>query len=165
MRVLQWFAEELKAVLAATLYFAIWFLIVLLLKRLMLEDYGIEFGDLSMAVILAVVTGKVVVVLRKAPLRQRHGFLEVLLRTALYTLATVVLLVAEKAFSLRDEAGGFAAALSSVFEHADMPRIWATVICVGLAFVGYTSFDVLRREIGGVRIRDAFFARHMPERQ
>lgn len=148
MQIVRWLRHELRAVLIATLYFGACFLIFMVLKQLMLEGYGIAFSGLSTALLLALVTAKVVVVLDKAPLEHRIGLVEVAVRTTLYTAAALILLLVEKAFSAREEAGGFFSALSSVFEHPEMPHVWAAVICIGVAFAGYAAFTVLRREIG-----------------
>jgi hypothetical protein len=156
MKLLIWFRHEIAAVILATFYFSACFLVVELLKYLILEGYGIAFTGVTTAVVLALVTAKVVVLLGKAPLGHRIGLVEVALRTALYTAAALGLMLLEKAFSTREAAGGFAPALRSVLEHPEMPRIWVAVICVGFAFAGYTAFAVLRREIGAPPLAQAF---------
>lgn len=156
MRAFHWLRHELTAVLAATVYFGACFSVVLVLKRLMLESYQIEFMDFSIAIVLALVTAKVVVILDKVPLKVEPGAAEVLLRTGLYTLTALVLLVLERAISTRDQFGGVAAALASMGGHPDMPRVWATTICVGLAFAGYVAAAVLKREIGADRLSSIF---------
>lgn len=164
MAVLRWLREEFRTVLLAALYFAAFFFIVLLLKQLLLEGYGIAFTGLSTALLLALVTAKVVVVLDKAPLRHRVGVIEVVVRAALYTAASLALLLVEKAFSSRQAAGGFVEALRHVFEHPDMPEIWATVLCLALAFVGYVAFAVARRELGAAALAAAFLGTPGPRR-
>jgi len=170
MRILHWLAEELKAVVLAGLYFAAFFLLVLLLKRLLLEGYGIAFTAFSTAIVLALVTAKVVVVLDKAPLRHPIGLVEILARTAVYSGLALVLLLVEKAFSSREAAGGFAPALRSILQHPELPQVWATVICVAVAFAGYATFAVIRREVGAERLRAALLgdaasrARELPRR-
>jgi hypothetical protein len=156
MKILIWLRHELVTVLLATLYFSGCFLVAELLKFLVLEDYGIAVTGITTALVLALVTAKVVVLLGKAPLGHRIGLVEVALRSFLYTAAALGLMLLEKAFSTREAAGGFAPALRSVLEHPEMPRIWAAVICVGFAFAGYTAFAVLRREIGAPPLAQAF---------
>lgn len=159
MTVVRWLSEELRAVLLAGLYFAAFFFVVLLLKALLLEGYGIAFTAFSLALVLALVTAKVVVVLDRAPLGHRIGLLEVALRTSLYTATALALLLVEKAFASREAAGGFVPALRNVFRHPDMPQIWATLLCLAIAFAGYVAFAVARRRLGDACLAAAFLGR------
>jgi len=162
MRFLHWLGHELKALLAATLYFLACFLAIMTLKTLLLAQYGIAFSGLTTALVGALVTAKVVIVLDNVQpgfLRRLPQAADVALRTAAYTLATLLLLLVEHAFEIRGESGGFGPAVASVFEHRDTHKVWATVIGVGLAFLGYNAFAVLRRAFGARRIMGAFFAR------
>jgi hypothetical protein len=161
MKVLHWLIEEAKALLAVTLYFTACFMVVMLLKQLLLAEYGIAFSGLATAIIVALVTAKVVIVLQKVPLthwlRSQPPVVDVLVRTALYTLATVVALLLEKALEARSEHGGFAASLANILEHRDVAQVWATTICVGLAFLAFNAFGIIRREVGGRRLWRMFF--------
>lgn len=162
MRFLHWLGHEVKTLVAVTLYFLACFIVIMVLKKLLLAQYGIAFSGLSTAVIGALVTAKVVIVLDKVRLgrlRRLPGAVDVAVRTGLYTFATLLLLLAERAFEARGEQGGFLAAAAAVFEHRDVHRVWATTIGVGLAFLAYNAFAVLRREIGGKRVVAMFFAR------
>lgn len=162
-KVRQWIREEVKILLAVTLYFTACFTLVMVLKQLLLAEYGIAFRGLTTAIIVALVTAKVVIVLQKVPLtywlRSQPPVAEVLARTLLYTLATVVALLLEKAFEARSEHGGFAAALGNVLAHRDVAQVWATTICVGLAFMVYNAFQVIRQGVGERRLRRMFFSR------
>lgn len=158
MRLLHWLMNELTSFLAAALYFGACFLVVVLLKKLMLEDYDIAFGNYLSVALLALVTAKVAVLLEGVSFGRRIGLIEVLLRTGVYSLAALVLLVIEHAASTRGEAGGFTAALVGAFHHPDAPRIWATMICIMLAFAAYSAFAVLRRELGTRRLASVFLS-------
>src|SRR6516164_9695850 len=82
--------KELRAVLVTTLYFAFCFGLLVLLKRLYLAEYQIEFRGLSLALVGALVAAKVVLVLEHVSLgqwiRAHPVMLEVVLRTLLYML-------------------------------------------------------------------------------
>ena len=168
MRFFHWLFEEIRLVLAATLYFAACFIVIMILKQLLLAQYGIEFRGITTAILIALVTAKVLVVLRKVPLsrwfRHHAPVLELLARTALYTFATLLALLLEKAFEVHADYGGYVRAVSEVFEHRDMPQIWATIICLGLAFLAYNAFGILLREIGSTRLLHIFFARPAAQR-
>lgn len=158
MRFLHWLLHEIRALFFATVFFGIFFLAILFLKGLMLEEYDITFTGYASALLLALVTAKVVVVLGKVSFGRQIGIIEVLLRTVVYSFAAFVLMVAEHVLATRAEAGGLGPALRGAFQHADAPHIWATLICVSLAFAAYTAFTVLCREVGADRVAAAYLS-------
>lgn len=163
MKIVHWLIEEVKSLAIVTLYFAICFLVVMLLKQLLLAEYGIRFSGLTTAIVVALVTAKVVVVLRKVPLSRIYegqpAIVDVIARTLLYTFATLLALLLERAFEGRAEHGGFLNSLTTVFEHRETSRVWATTLCVGLAFAGYHAFGVFYNALGPQEVRRLFFRR------
>jgi len=152
-----------KSLAIVTLYFAICFITVMLLKQLLLAEYGIAFSGLTTAIVVALVTAKVVVLLRKVPLSRLYAgqpaIIDVVARTLLYTLATLLALLLERAFEGRAEHGGFLSSLATVFEHRETSRVWATTLCVGLAFAAYNAFGVFFNALGPQEVRRIFFRR------
>ena len=55
--------KEIKALWLLTIYFAVWFGMLVLVKRLLLAQYQIEFRGASLALVGALVTAKVVIVM------------------------------------------------------------------------------------------------------
>jgi len=166
MKVLHWLVEEGKAVAIVTLYFAACFAVIMLLKQLWLAEYGIEFSGIATALLAALVTAKVVIILDHVPLlrslQASPGIVEVVARSAVYTLGVLAVLLLEKAFEARAEQGGLLTALANVFKHRDMPKIWATAIAVGLSFLAYNVFETIRRAIGDRRMVELFLSRKAP---
>jgi hypothetical protein len=163
MKVLHWLVHEIRAILTAMLFFLTCFAVVVVLKNLMLEQYEVTAATSVRVVMLAFVTAKVVVLFERVSVGRQIGAVEVLLRTALYSLAAFALLLLEHGISERKEAGGFFAALSKAFQHPDMPIIWATLICVTLAFLVWAAFAVLRRSFGRDRIIAAYLSPPPPQ--
>jgi hypothetical protein len=93
-----------------------------------------------------------VLILEHVPLggwqRNQPVLMETILRTILYALGTFVVILLEKAFESRHEQGGFGLALMSVFQHRDMPHVWANTICVGGALLFYNLLSALNRQLG-----------------
>jgi hypothetical protein len=52
------------------------------------------------------------------------------------------------------------AAWANIFDHPDMPKMWATTIAVGLSFLAYNAFGVIRRAIGAKRMGELFLSRN-----
>jgi len=159
--------EEIREVGLVALYFAFWFVALMLLKRLVLAEYDIKVGGLSLALIGALIVAKVVVILEHAPLgrwiRHRPAAVDVAARTLLYTLGVFVVLLIEKAFDSRHEAGGFGAALVNVFQHRDIHHVWAGTIGVGGALLSFNVLSVVRRHLGEGELSRLLFAAPLQE--
>lgn len=168
MSVLQKLKDEIKALALATFYFGSWIAVLIVLKKLILAEYQIEFHGLSLALVGTLVLAKVVLLLEHVPLgawtRTRPVWVNVVLRTLLYALGVAVALVLEKAFDIRHEQGGLGPALFAVFHHPETPHVWANAICLTGALLGYNILFVFRRHLGeGGLIR--LFASPLPEDQ
>lgn len=152
MSAMQKLKEEIRAMLLLTLYFVVWLGIMVVLKKLILAEYDIEFKGLSVALMGALVLAKVVLILEHVSLggwiRNRPALLDIVLRTILYTLGVFVVMLIEKAFEGRHEHGGFVPALISLFQSADGYHIMANVICLSGALLFYNMVSVLRRHLG-----------------
>lgn len=144
--------NELRSLLEAMLYFGMWVGGLLLVKSLILDEYHISFNGWSAALVGVLVLAKVVLILEHVPLgawvRKQPAWCDVLLRTVLYVVGVFVVMILEKAFEGRHEQGGFGSALAGIFEHADMPHIWANTICISGALLGYNILAVIRRHLG-----------------
>lgn len=144
--------NEIRQVGLVTLYFAVWFGMLILLKELILAEYQVEFHRLSMALVGALVVAKVVLVLEHVPLgtwvRKQPALFDVVLRTALYALGVLVVILIEKAFDARHEYGGFVSSLANVFQHVDIYHVWANTICIVGALLVFNLFSVVHRRLG-----------------
>lgn len=144
--------DEIRTVMLTTLYFVVCIGILVALKVLILAQYQIEFGSLSVVFIGALILAKVVLVLEHVPLggltRGKPAWVDVVCRTIMYAAGVFVVLLLEKAFEGRHEAGGFGAALLEVFQQAEMYHVWANVIALSAALLGYNALSVLRDHLG-----------------
>lgn len=154
--------HELKSVILVTLFFAAWLGVLMLLKVLILEDYHIRFGGFSMVLVGALVLGKVVLILEHVSLgswlRKHPVIVEILLRTLVYALGTLVVLLLEKSFESRHDHGGILPALANVFSHRDMPHVWTNAICLTGALFFYNSLSVLNRHLGSGGLAGVFLS-------
>lgn len=154
--------HELKAVILVTLFFAAWLGVFMALKVLILEDYQIRFGSVSAVLIGALVLAKVVLILEHVSLgewlRSQPELVNVGLRTLLYALGALVVMLLEKAFESRHEQGGFGLALMNVFQHRDMPHVWANAICVSGALLFYNLLSSLNRHLGAGGLARVFLS-------
>ncbi len=111
-----------------------------------------------MALIGALIVAKVILVLEHVPLGSWVGkqpvYVDILLRTILYALGILVILIFEKAFDARQEYGGFETSLKQVFNHADIYHVWANTICIFGALLTFNLLSLIRIRLGkGVLFR------------
>ena len=163
----QKFRHEIWLVAATTLYFAAWFGALMVLKTLVLAEYQIGFHGVPMMLVASLIVAKVVLVLEYVPLgawiRKQPALVDVVLRTTLYALGVVVVLLVEKAFEARHDYGGFGASLTQVLRHAEIHHVWANAICVTGALLGFNALAVLRRRLGEGRLSDMFLRPYADE--
>jgi hypothetical protein len=144
--------QELKTLALVFLYFACWLGILFLIKHLVLAEYHIEFSGVSGALIGALVLSKVVMILEFVPLgkwlQHTPAWVDVVVRTLLYSLGVLVVLLLEKAFEGRHEYGGFSTSLAALFDHPDLYHVWLNLIVVSGALFVYNLLSVINRYIG-----------------
>jgi hypothetical protein len=154
--------KEIKDIGIAALYFGCWLGVLLLLKSLLLAEYRIAFHGWSLAVVGALVLSKVVLVLEHVSLgawvRTRPAWVEVKLRTVMYSLGVAVVLLLEKGFESRHEYGGFAPALRQLIQQADVHHVLANTLCLSGALLGYNALSVVRRYLGEGGLLRIFFS-------
>src|SRR5262249_2519918 len=118
---------------------------------------------LSLALIGALIVAKVVLVLEHVSLGEwinRHpAAVDVAVRTLFYAIGVLIVLLLEKAFESRHEAGGFGPALLHVFQHRAIPRVWANTVLVACALLVFNVLAVLRRQLGEDSLFRSFLAR------
>jgi hypothetical protein len=155
-------AEEARSIALGTVFFAAWFLVLMALKTLVLEEYRIRFSGVAAALVGALVAAKVVALLRHVtllgPIERGPAWLWVVARTALYTLGVLVAATLERAFETRAEHGGFGAAFAMLVDDPHWPHLLAATLGAGLAMLVYNTIEVIRRHVGGDALRRMFAA-------
>ncbi|MGD8476702.1 MAG: hypothetical protein PVI98_06130 [Burkholderiales bacterium] len=144
--------KEVVSVITLTLYFACWIGVLVLLKYLVLAEYQIAANNLTVALVGALILAKVVLVLEHVQLgsqvRRLPAWVDVLLRTVLYSLAVFLVVVLEKSFEARHDYGGFSAAISELFRQTNAIHIWTNTICLSAALLSYNMLSVVRKHLG-----------------
>lgn len=153
MNIMQKLKEEILKVAQLTLYFGVWIGTLMLLKKLILAEYQIEFYGLSAALLGALILAKVVLVLEHVSLpwswvRKQPALIDVILRTILYMVGVFVVMLIEKSFEGRNAHDGFFPSMLSVFENAEGYKLLANVICITGALFFYNVFSALSRVFG-----------------
>lgn len=159
--------REVKAVGAVTLYFLFCFGVILVLKKLFLADYNIEFYALWVAVVSALIAAKIVVVLDHTRAGTRFDMSQMLItavayKTLVYGSVAFALLLAEHLFHAYRASGSLGAALAEVWATRDGNVILAKAICVALTFAGYHFYAGIDRRLGEGTLRRLLSSRRDP---
>lgn len=140
--------RELKTLVLAIVYFATCFWLILVLEKLFLAEYHIRFAHLSIALVIAIVVAKVVLILDHLPLLRalhRHVIaVEITIRTLVYSGICMAALVIEKSLESRYKHESFASAVTHFLEREDLNQILATALCVTITLLGYNLFAILK---------------------
>ena len=158
--------KELRSLVIAFVYFSIWIGGLVLVKKLILDEYHVAFVGWSKALLGALILSKVVLLMEPIPLgtweKTRPAWAGIMVRTLLYSLGVLLVMLLEKGLDGRHESGGFVAALKALATHADIYHIWANTICMCGALFIYNTLDVIRENLGpGGLLR--IFTSPMPE--
>jgi hypothetical protein len=154
-------AEELKEVGLVTAFFAVAFGVLMLLKELMLAEYDITISGFTTVLISALILAKVVVILMHVKLggwvERRPAIVGVGLRTSLYSFGVLVIMLLEKSFETRHEAGGFGPALKGVLWHSEIHHVWVSAICTTCSILVYCALSAISTHLGKGGLRRVFF--------
>jgi hypothetical protein len=152
MRVQQRIKQEIKELVVAAIYFGCWIGALLSIKFLILAEYRIAFTGWSIVFVGALILSKVVLLLEHVSLgawvRAQPAWVEVILRTILYTLGAALVLIIEKGIEGRHEYGGIFQALQRMYQHENLHHVWANTICISGALLGYNMLSVIQRSLG-----------------
>jgi hypothetical protein len=140
--------QELKVTALTAFSFAVWLVVLILLKHLLLAQYEIRVIGLSVALFWAVVTAKLMVRLKHALIGSEPAVLDGLLRIAVYTGCVVAALILEMGFEVREAYTGFLPAVAKVIEYPDRHQITVNAIWMAVAVLGFELLRTLRRQLG-----------------
>ena len=157
--------HEFRQILPPTIFFFIGFNLILFTKRLILEDYLIQFTGFFLATVSALVIGKVVLVAEMMPLLRRFDgeplAKPVLFKTVVYTLLVLVARLLE-AF-VHYVAGGGAVGRGGFIEEQlgsfSWHRFIATQMWIFVLFLVYVTANEINQLLGDGELFKIFFTR------
>lgn len=154
--------RELREIGLLTLYFLICFSFFLLLKKLLLEEYNMSLYVFHAAIVGALITAKVVVILEKTSFGSRFQdsrlAIHVLWRTLLYTGAVFIVTLIEQFVDVYLDHGNLEKTVENLFTGKDLDHYLALNLAVALSFLIYNTASELDRRIGRGAIRRLLFS-------
>jgi len=162
-RIATFIVKELKEVLPPTLFFAVGFCFIELTTQLILDDYLVRFANYMVAVGVALVVGKAVLVANLLPFLRRFDtaplIWPVLLKTVVYTVVVFLVRVLERLLEYWLGGGGTSAIPDYVSTHFVWHRFAANQLWIFVLFLIYTSISELSMRLGHGELFRLFFGR------
>ena len=153
--------RELLEVVPPAIFFFVAFNVILFCKKLMLEQYGIEFSGFVNATIGALVVGKVVLIADRIPFINKFPdkplIYNVVWKTLIYIVVAFIVRFLEFFIPLWRQYRNLSLAADHLWNETTWPHFWAIQIwLLGLFFL-YVSFRELARTLGEEKFLQMFF--------
>jgi hypothetical protein len=159
-KVLRIIKHEFLEVLPPAIFFFVAFNVITITKRLMLEQYGIEFFGFVTATVGALIVAKVVLLADNIPFINKYPdkplIYNVVWKTVIYVLVALVVRWFEFLFPLWWKYRKLSVATERLWEEISWPHFWAIHIWLVFLFFVYVSFRELARTIGEERFIKIF---------
>ena len=151
-KILRTLKRELLEVTPPTFFFFVAFNVIIFTKRLMLEQYGINFSTHIAASLAALIAGKVVLIADKIPFINKYPdkplIYNVVWKTLIYVLVTLAVRSLELLLPLLWKYRNVSVAVERLWNKTVWPHFWAIQIWLVCLFFVYVSFRELARALG-----------------
>lgn len=153
--------HEILAIVPPTLFFFVAIGLLILTKRLMLQQYGIHFSDFGAAVVGALIIGKVVLIVDHLHFINRFPnkplIYNVAWKTVIYVIAAFLVRLAEHLVPLVIKYGSFGEATAHLVDEVVWPHFWIIYLWLSVLLLVYCSLRELIRVIGRDQVLRLFF--------
>ena len=159
-KILRAIKHELLEIIPPTIFFFVAFNVLTYTKRLMLEQYGIEFSGFVTATVGALIVAKVVLIADRIPFINKYPDKPLIYnaawKTAIYVLVTLVVRFLEYLIPHWWQYKNLRVALDHLWAETVWPHFWAIQIWLVCLFFVYVSFREFARAVGEERFFKMF---------
>ena len=163
MAVGRWLIREFLEILPTVLFFFVALMVILVLLKLFVSQYSIEFYAFSKAAVGALILGKVVLVMDWAESGRRVSTqpraVVIACKTFIYAVAVIVLGIGERIIHSAREAGDFRDGVKLVIANANLDRFLGCVLLISLIVSAYLVMEEIDRAMGKGALLRLFFER------
>jgi hypothetical protein len=153
--------HELSELIPPTLFFFVAIGLLMLTKRLMLQQYGIPFSDFAGVVVGALIVGKIVLIVDAFPFINKFPekplIYNIAWKTIIYVLAAFFVRLAEHVIPLIIKYGSFREAIARLVDETVWPHFWVIYLWLSVLLFVYCSLRELIRAIGRDHVLKLFF--------
>jgi hypothetical protein len=157
--------HEFYEILPPTIFFFVGFNLILFTKRLILEDYLIQFAGFAIATAAALIVGKSVLVANAMPFIKRFDYAPlaqpILFKTVVYTVFVFVARLIEAFIRYLFESGAIGGGrfIEEQLGSFSWHQFIATQMWIFVLFLVYTTATELSELFGDGELRKIFFSR------
>jgi hypothetical protein len=159
-KILKIIKRELIEVLPPTLFFFIAFMVITISKRLMLEQYGIQFSGFVNAAVGALIVGKAILLADEIKFINKYPdkplLYNIVWKTFLYLLVTLIVQYIEGIIPLWAKYHSVMIAIERGWDEIIWPHFWAVHIVFVFLLSLYVAFRELARTIGEKKFMHMF---------
>ena len=160
-RAFEWWLAQVKHALPPTIFFFIGFNLILVTKRLILQEHGVEFSGFLTATLAALLVGKAVLVTDNLPFMHRFDgapmIQPVLFKSAISWLCVLVVRLAEGLVHFLAAGGSIGDFPAHVVEHFSWARFLSIQIWLMVLFLLYVVIHELNLLFGDGELYRLFF--------
>ena len=160
-RVVTWWLAQVKHALPPTIFFFVGFNLILLTKRLILQEHGIEFSGFFTATVAALLVGKAVLVTDNLPFMRRFDgapmIQPILFKSAIYWLCVLIVRLAEELIRFVAAGGPIADFGDHLVSHFSLARFLSIQIWLMVLFLAYVTIHELNELFGDGELYRLFF--------
>lgn len=163
MKLLEKLKHEFLLVLPPTIFFLIAFTLLVTTQRLILRQYGIPLTGFGVALIGALLVGKVVLVVDNLSFMNKFTdkplIYNIAWKSGIYFLATFIVRYIEHIFGFLREYGGVMEANRHLFAEIVWPHFWLIQMWLAALFFVYCTLQELVHALGKERVIRLFLGR------
>ena len=156
--------RELKEILAISSVFFVIFVLFLLMKKALLDDYTINFYIIGTALVGSLILAKVVMIFDLLPLSKRMdhypNIYRVIFRSLFYLLGYVIFTFLEYLIKGLIDKESFSQATYSALHGLGEPTFITSMVGVFVAFLFFNTFWVIRAKYGPKALYELFFKKN-----
>ncbi len=151
----------MKHALPPTIFFFVGFNLILLTKRLILQEQGVEFSGFFTAIVAALLVGKAVLVTDNLPFMRRFDgapmIQPILFKSAIYWLCVLIVRLAEELVHFVASGGAIADFRDHLGNHFSLARFLSIQIWLMVLFLVYVTIHEVNELFGDGEVYRPFF--------
>ena len=154
-------ADELIKMVPSAIFFFSALMIILLVLKLFVEQYSIEFYAFSKAAIGALILAKVILLMDWGE-SKRHASrypraVVVAVKTVIYGVAVIAVWMAERIFDAYRQTGNLGDGVAMMMANANLDRFLGCVLLICLIVSAYLTLQEINRAMGDGALIRLFF--------
>jgi hypothetical protein len=156
-----WWKRELKEVLAISSVFFVIFVLLLIMKKILLGEYNVDFYVVGTALVGSLIIAKVVLIFDLLPVTKKTDHLpniyRVFFRSFIYILGYIIFTLLEHLVKGLIDGTSITKAFNLALHELITPGFFTSLVGVSVAFLLFNAFWIIRGKYGAHELYTLFF--------